>query len=126
MVSRSSTKSEYRGLANATAELCWIESVLRKLLLPVSRPLALYCDNLSATYLVANHVLHARTKHVEIDYHFVRERVVNGSLVVQFTPSEDQLTDVMTKALPTWCFLDLRSKLIVLTWPVSLKGDVKS
>ena len=71
MVSRSSTESEYIGLANATAELCWIESILHKLHVPVSRPPFLYCDNLSAPYLAANLVLRARTKHVEIDYHFV-------------------------------------------------------
>ena len=56
------------------AELCWIESVLCELHLLVSRPPVLYYDNLSATYLAANPILHARTKHVEIDYHFVHER----------------------------------------------------
>ena len=126
MVSRSSTKFEYRGLAKATAELCWIEFALRELHLLVSRPFVLFYDNLSATYLVAHPVLHAHMKHVEIDYHFVCERVANGSIVVQFTPSEDQLADVMTKALPSCRFLDLHSKLTVLTWPMSLRGDVKS
>ena len=126
MVSHSSTESEYRGLANSTAELCWIEFVLRELHLPVSWPLIFYCDNLSATYLATNPVLHAHTKHAEIDYHFVCERVANGSLVVQFTPLKDRLTDVMTKALPSCHFLNLCSKLIVLTRLVSLRGNVKS
>ena len=50
-----------------------------------SPPLLLFCDNISATYLVVNPILHSRTKHVEIDYHFVHEKVSNGSLVVHFT-----------------------------------------
>ena len=66
--------------------------------------------------------MHAYTKHVEIDYHFIRERVVQNTLLVHFTPSEEQLADAMTKALPTQRFHDLRSKLTVLTRPVSLRG----
>ena len=76
VVSRSSTESEYRGLANAAAELTWIQSLLKELFVPLFQPPVLYCDNLSTTYLAANPVLHSRAKHVEIDYHFVRERVL--------------------------------------------------
>lgn len=70
VISRSSTKSEYRGVANAAAELIWIESLLKELLVPLSSPPVIFCDNLSATYLAVNPILHARTKHVEIDYHY--------------------------------------------------------
>lgn len=75
--------------------------------------------------MVANPILYARTKHVEIDYHFVRERVVHKSLLVQYTPSEEQLVDIMTKPLPTQRFQSLRNKLTVLHSPISFQGDDK-
>ncbi|KAL6344248.1 hypothetical protein AAG906_035473 [Vitis piasezkii] len=74
------------------------------------------------TYLAANPVLHSRAKHVEIDYHFVRERVLQKTLDVRFLPSEDQVADILTKALSTQRFLHLRSKLTVLSRPVCLRG----
>jgi hypothetical protein len=57
-------------------------------------------DNLGATYLSANPVFHARTKHIEIDYHFVRERVASNHLAIKFISTRDQLADGLTKALP--------------------------
>jgi hypothetical protein len=73
MISRSSIEGEYKALANATAEIVWIQSLLRELGVLHPPAASLWCDNLGATYLSANLVFHARTKHVEIDYHFVRE-----------------------------------------------------
>jgi histone deacetylase 1/2 len=70
-VSRSSTESEYKALAKATAELIWIQSLLQKLGISQSRPPVLWCENIGATYLSSNPVFHARTKHIEVDYHFV-------------------------------------------------------
>ena len=82
LTSRSSTEAEYKALANGTAEAVWIQSVLRELGVHQPSPLVLWCDNLGATYLSANPVFHARTKHIEIDFHFVREKVALGALDV--------------------------------------------
>ena len=112
MVSRSTTESEYRGVANRVAKIAWTESLLRELSITPTRPFLILCDNISATYLVVNPILHAQTKHMEIDYHFVQERVIQRSFSVyervlqrsfsvQFTPSDDQLADCMTQPLST-------------------------
>jgi histone deacetylase 1/2 len=96
-VSRSSTEAEYKALANGAAEAIWLESLLKELGVTQQRTPILWCDNLGATYLTANPVFHARTKHIEIDFHFVRERVAAGALQVKFISSSDQLADVFTK-----------------------------
>jgi histone deacetylase 1/2 len=100
-VSRSSTEAEYKAMANATAEVIWVESLLDELGVKFRRPSQLWCDNLGATYLSANPVFHARAKHIEIDFHFVRERVAKRLLEVRFIASNDQVADGFTKALPT-------------------------
>jgi hypothetical protein len=86
-------------LANATAELIWVEALLTELGVILKDKPCLWCDNLGATYLSANPVFHARTKHIEIDYHFVRERVANKQLTIKFISSKDQVADGFTKAL---------------------------
>lgn len=84
-----SVESEYQGLVNIALELIWIETLLTELHIPFFTPPVLSRDNLSATHLAANPILHARTKHIEIDYHFIRDHVFNKSLLVKFTPSEE-------------------------------------
>jgi hypothetical protein len=72
VVSRSSAEAEYRAVANGVAEACWLRQLLVELHSPLSRATLVYCDNVSAVYLSTNLVQHQRTKHVEIDLHFVR------------------------------------------------------
>lgn len=110
-VSRSSTEAEYKSLANATAEMIWVQKLLSELRIPHASTTLLWCDNLGATYLSANPVFHARTKHIEIDYHFVRERVASKLLDVRFVSSSDQVADGFTKALPRAKLLDFRNNL---------------
>jgi hypothetical protein len=76
-VSRSSTEAEYKEVANASAQLIWIEVLLRELGISLAQSPILWCDNLGATYLMVNPIFHRRMNHVEVDYHFVRERVAS-------------------------------------------------
>ena len=112
-VSRSSTESEYRALAIASTELCWVCSLLQDLGIYLSDPLILWCDNVSALAIASNPVFHACTKHMEVDFHFVRECVLRKDLVVKFISTVDQLADIFTKSLPTRHFLELRRNLTV-------------
>ena len=105
-VSRSSTEAEYKALANATAEIIWVQSILKELGVRNTQAPCLWCDNLGATYLSANPMFHARTEHIEIDFHFVRERVANKQLDIRFVHSRDEVADGFTKALPTRSFED--------------------
>jgi hypothetical protein len=98
-VSRSSTEAEYKAIADATAEVMWIQTLLKELNIPVPKAARLWCDNIGAKYLSARPVFHGRSKHIEVDYHFVRERVFRKLLYIDFVSSKDQVADGFTKAL---------------------------
>lgn len=110
-VSRSSTEAEYKSLADANAEVMWIQKLLEEFGISHPRATLLWCDNIGATYLSANPVFHARTKHIEIDYHFVRERVAAKLLDIRFISTTDQVADGFTKALPEKLMLQFRDNL---------------
>jgi hypothetical protein len=92
-VYRLSTEAEYKAIANATAEIMWIQTLLKEISVKVPPMAKLWCDNLGAKYLSSNQVFHARAKHIEVDYHFVRERVMRHLLQIDFVPTGDQVAD---------------------------------
>ncbi|KAM2925447.1 hypothetical protein FF1_042962 [Malus domestica] len=120
-VARSSTEAEYRSLAHTAAELTWVCKILRDLHCSIPKLPTLWCDNISAISLASNPVFHAHTKHVEIDYHYIRELVLANLLKVQFVCSADQLADLHTKSLSKTRFRYLCSKL-----PLGITSDSSS
>jgi hypothetical protein len=111
MVSHSSTEAEYKSMANAIAELMWLQTLLQELRVSCPKQARLWCDNMGAKYLSSNLVFHARTKHIEVDYHFVRVQVMQCLLEVRFISTHDQLTDGLTKPLCQQRFLEFRRNL---------------
>ncbi|KAH9762092.1 retrovirus-related pol polyprotein from transposon RE1 [Citrus sinensis] len=121
VVSRSSAESEYQALAMAAAEVLWIRSLLTEIGLTLSSIPIIWCDNQSAAALASNPKFHSRTKHIELDVHFIREKVAAQCLKVQYISSSEQTADILTKALSYHPFLYLRDKLN-LTSSVELEG----
>ena len=81
--------------------------------MPSRRASLVYCDNISAVYMSSNPVQHQRTKHVEIDLHFIRERVTLGDVRVLHVPTTSQFADIFTKGLPSLVFSEFRFSLNV-------------
>ncbi|GAU48004.1 hypothetical protein TSUD_404810 [Trifolium subterraneum] len=121
-LSRSSAEAEYRGVANVVSESCWLRNLLLELHFPLSQATLVYCDNVSAIYLSGNPVQHQRTKHIEMDIHFVREKVARGQARVLHVPSRHQIADIFTKGLPHVLFDDFRTSLSVREPPASTAG----
>ncbi|PNY17813.1 retrovirus-related Pol polyprotein from transposon TNT 1-94 [Trifolium pratense] len=121
-VARSSTEAEYKALASASAEVLWLSSLLSELHVCLPTTPDIYCDNLGATYLTVNPVLHSRMKHIAIDIHFVRDHVRNKRLRVQHVSTKDQLADCFTKPLSRQRHQDLRLKIGVADGTPILRG----
>jgi hypothetical protein len=98
-VSRSSTDAKYKVVANTTAQIMWVQILMHELRIPCPPAVKLWCDNIGAKYLSANPVFHAWTKHIKVDYHFIRERVSRRLLKIDFISSKDQVADEFTKPL---------------------------
>jgi hypothetical protein len=108
IVSRSSIESDYKALANATLEITWIQTLLYELKNSCSPTSKIWCDNIGAKYLSSNLVFHGRTKHIEMDYHFVRERVSMKLLEIDFGSTRDQVADGFTKTFSSASIRELQ------------------
>ncbi|KAK2997760.1 hypothetical protein RJ639_024907 [Escallonia herrerae] len=98
-MSLSTIEAEYRAAAMAAQESTWILQLLEDLHKPIEYPISLYCDNLSAKRLAENPVFHARTKHVEVHYHFIREKVLQEEIELEHVRTKNQVADLLTKSL---------------------------
>ncbi|GJS06409.1 retrovirus-related pol polyprotein from transposon TNT 1-94 [Tanacetum coccineum] len=115
VVSRSSAKAEYKAMALTCCEVTWLVSLLKDLGIKDLGPVDLKCDNQAAIHIAANPVFHARTKHIEVDCHFVRDQMKTGMVKPSYVSTKDQVADVFTKVLSTEQHQKLLSKLGVFT-----------
>ncbi|PKU66895.1 Retrovirus-related Pol polyprotein from transposon TNT 1-94 [Dendrobium catenatum] len=116
-IARSSTEAEYRALATEAAEIIWLRQLLADFHTPQNDPTTVFCDNTSAIALANNPVFHARTKHIEVDCHFIRDCIKKKHISVHHICTDDQIADLFTKALPNSRFKTLASKLTAATHP---------
>jgi ATP sulfurylase len=98
-VARSSAKAEYRAMASTTSELIWIKQLLKDLEIKVETSMEMYCNNQAAKHITLNSIFHEITKHIDINCHFIREKIQSNEIETPFVKSENQLVDVFTKGL---------------------------
>lgn len=108
----------------ATAELFWVQMLLKELCISLYDPPRLWCDNSGALSLASNPVFHARTKHIEIDFHFIREKVTNRDIQLHYISTIEHVSNIFTKGQTASRFNYLLFKLKVVP-PISLLGGVK-
>lgn len=123
-MSRSTAEAEYRSMVVASCEITWLSAFLQVMGLNKLPPTVLHYDNQAALALAANPVLHERTKHVQVDCHYIREKVNSGMLVTKLVPTYAQVADIFTKALSTkqhYYLLDKLGAAAVL--PFQLEGE---
>jgi hypothetical protein len=118
------TEAEYISLSLTVDELFWLRMLLKELHIVLTCPPTIWCDNSGALALASNPVFHARTKHIEVDFHFIPEKVANRDIQLQYLPTFEQIADIFTKGHSTDRFCYLRDKLRVVP-PLSLQGILR-
>ncbi|XP_020675060.1 uncharacterized protein LOC110094222 [Dendrobium catenatum] len=112
-VAKSSTEAEYRALSAASSDVIWLRRLATELKLTQQSPTPIHCDNVSVIAIAKNPVFHARTKHIEIDYQFIRQHIAAKNIIIHHIPSAEQVADIFTKAFTPTRFNILRSKLTI-------------
>ena len=114
-ISRSWAEAEYRAMATTTttSELVWLKQLLRDFGVLLDTPMLLFCDNRVGIHISSNPTFHERTKHIEIDCHFVRDKVATGAIKLMPVRLHHQLADLFTKPLASASFFSLLSKMAV-------------
>ena len=99
VLAKSSAETEYRAMALATCELIWLKHLFQELRFGNDEQMKLICDNQATLHISSNIVFHERTKHIEVDCHFIREKIASGCMTTSFVNSNDQLTDIFIMSL---------------------------
>lgn len=101
IISLSTTESEYVAATHSAKEAIWLRTLISELFTPTSDPTTVYCDNQSAIALSKDGQFHARTKHIDVRYHFIRWVCQRGDIRLVYCPTDDMVADAMTKPLPS-------------------------
>jgi hypothetical protein len=120
-VTLSSTEAEYRGALKGACEAVWLRRMLSDMQMQQREPTPLFCDNQGVMKLAKNPVFHERTKHVDTHCHFIRQLVEDGTIELQYCPTEDQTADIFTKSLGPEKHVKFRKKLGVVS-RLTIKG----
>ena len=114
-VALSTTKAEYVALSTATQEAIWLRRLFTDVEEPLEEPVVINEDNQEAIAMAKNAAVHARTKHIDIRYHFVREGVQNGTITLKYVATDEMIADILTKPLPKHPFEKLVFELGIKT-----------
>lgn len=104
VVAQSSAETEFRATIQGACELLWLKIILKDLKIKWDGPMRLYCDNKTAISIAHNPVQPDRTKHIEIDRHFIKEKLESGLICTTYVFTHGQLADVLTKGLNSSVF----------------------
>lgn len=99
VVSRFSVEVKYHAMAHTMCELILLKALLEDFSITYEKPIPMYCDNQAVIHIERNPVFHERAKHIEVDYHFVRNAVTGKMICTSFTSSNDQIADMFIDAL---------------------------
>ena len=111
VVARSSAEAEYRALAQGVCKVIWLKQLMTELRLSRTSPMSLFCDNKTAINIANNPVQHDRIKYIEIDRHFIKEKLDQRVIYLTFIKSSEQLADIYTKGLSTPIFSYICNKM---------------
>jgi hypothetical protein len=126
IVALSSTKAEYKGVTIVACEVIWLQKLFSDLGQLVDAPVVIYYDNINSILLANNPVYHARTKHIEVYYHFIRKKNLAKEIDLIHVSTKDQVADIFTKALGTNKLRKFRKMFGVLEVDLSLRGNVEN
>lgn len=124
MVTLSTTEAEFVAATSSSCQAIWLRRLLETLSNHQQNPTLIYCDNTSTIKLSKNPILHGRSKHIDVRYHFLRDLCKDGVINLVFCKSEEQVADILTKPLKPAAFLKLRSMLGLCSSKDAVPGRV--
>jgi hypothetical protein len=116
-VSLSTTKAEYIATKSCSTHVIWMKQILTDIQVDYDDPIPIYCDNTSVISFSKNPVMHSKTKHIPIKYHFLREQVAEKNIIVEYVGTKEPVADIFTKPLPREAFEYIRQRLRVISIP---------